>query len=259
MSSIPSWMPDMSRNKALAGKTVSSKGMNVTYDEDGYAVQATNFKHKLFTGTKEGVRAPSIEAVLGGAERSKYTGTAEDLAHFSNYDLEHVEQWRQQVAAGEITSQQAYAYLEQLRSTYGYSCGPNNNEFVQLEYTKQPGQVIAEEKAAQEAQAVLAAQETSDPAAAQSPQSAGAGQTAQTTAPVAAASVQNAAPMQSETVRMQNSYQEELRRQQEQQTLKSELNDLRVDAMLKSIGEQKKDELFDILFEDEEKEEQNGL
>lgn len=255
MSAIPSWMPDMSRNMALAGKTVSSKGMNVTYDELGYAVSATNFNHKVFEGTMQSVRAPSIEAVLGGEERSKYTGAAEDLAHFSNYDLEHVESWRQQVAKGEITAQQAYAYLESLRRTYGYSLGPSGNEFVKLEYTKKPGEVMAEERAAQTSNTAMAAQT----AASTQPTASSAAIPAQPEASAGASSVQTAAPAQSGAERMQDSYQAELRRQQEQQTLKNELNDLRVDSLLKSMGEQKKDELFDILFEDEEKEEQNGL
>ena len=34
--------PDMSRDKDLAGKTVSKGGYNITYDENGYATKATN-------------------------------------------------------------------------------------------------------------------------------------------------------------------------------------------------------------------------
>lgn len=227
-------LPDMSRNMALAGKTVSSMGMNVTYNDKGYAVSAVNFNHKIFAGTKESVRAPSIEAVLAAGNR-KYTGTgaAEDLAHFSDHDLERVEGWKRQLASGEITAQQAHAYVEMLRNMYGYSLGANGNEFVALEYDKQPGEVMAAEREARIAQANAADAQTGT---------------------ASAATTQAAAP-QSATQQMQDAYQEQLRRQQEQQAIRNELNGMRVDTMLKSLGEQKKDELFDMLFEDKEKEE----
>lgn len=263
MSSISPWLPDMTRNKALAGKTVSSKGMNVTYDEDGYAIKATNFRHKVFAGTQQGVRAPSIEAVLGGEERSKYTGTAEDLAHFSNHDLERVEGWRQQVVDGEITARQAYAYLEMLREQYGYSGGAGGNEFIKLEQSRQPGEVMAEEAAARATQGV-AAPSTESIRAGEAPtglygrafaapaDEPAASQIATAPQGETAASVQSSATPQSETERMQDSYQAQLRTQQEQQSLKNALGDARVDAMLKSYGEQKKDALFGLLFADEE-------
>ena len=59
-------MPDMSRNKALAGKTVYSRGMNVTYDELGYAVKARNPDHPNFKGTTMSVYAQPIEDALAG-------------------------------------------------------------------------------------------------------------------------------------------------------------------------------------------------
>lgn len=270
MSEVFPNLPDMSRNMALAGKIVSSKGMNVRYDEMGYAVEAVNFKHAVFAGTQLGVRAPSIEAVLGGEERSKYTGSAEDLAHFSNQDLERVEGWRQQVLDGEITARQAYAYVEMLREQYGYSGGKDGNEFIQLERSRQPGEVMAEERAARDAQGIVApstatilANETSAAASTQSfavsPQSEIPAQgevsaSVRSSAGQSEASVSDQSPAaQSETERMQDAYQAQLRTQQEQQSLKSALGDARVDAMLKSYGEQKKDELFDALFEEEDK------
>lgn len=60
--------PDMSRNKALAGKTVFSRGMNVVYDERGYAVRAWNPQHRLFEGTTRSVCAQPIEDALAGKE-----------------------------------------------------------------------------------------------------------------------------------------------------------------------------------------------
>lgn len=59
-------MPDMSRNEELAGKTVYSNGMNVTYDENGYAVRASNPDHSLYAGTTKSVRAQDKEAALRG-------------------------------------------------------------------------------------------------------------------------------------------------------------------------------------------------
>ena len=59
-------MPDMRRNKALAGKTVYSRGMNVTYDGLGYAVKARNPDHPSFKGTTMSVHAQPIEDALAG-------------------------------------------------------------------------------------------------------------------------------------------------------------------------------------------------
>ena len=59
-------MPDMSRNTALAGKTVYTCGMNVTYDEDGYAVRAQNPHHPHFKGTTKSLPAQPIEEALAG-------------------------------------------------------------------------------------------------------------------------------------------------------------------------------------------------
>ena len=66
--SVPysSKMPDMSRNKALAGKTVYSRGMNVTYDDQGYAVKAINPDPPNFKGTTKSIHAQPIEDALAG-------------------------------------------------------------------------------------------------------------------------------------------------------------------------------------------------
>lgn len=66
----PIKQPDMSRNPALAGKTVYANGMNVTYDESGYAVKAVNPNHPNYKGTTMGVRAQPIEDALAGKEWS---------------------------------------------------------------------------------------------------------------------------------------------------------------------------------------------
>ena len=59
-------MPDMSQNPALAGKTVFSHGMNVVYDERGYAVTAWNPDHENFRGTTKSLCAQPIEDALAG-------------------------------------------------------------------------------------------------------------------------------------------------------------------------------------------------
>lgn len=58
--------PDMSRNTALAGKTVYSCGMNVTYNDLGYAVRASNPHHPHFKGTTRSLPAQPIEDALAG-------------------------------------------------------------------------------------------------------------------------------------------------------------------------------------------------
>ena len=58
----------MSRNTALAGKTVYSNGMNVTYNDQGYAVRAENPSHSSFAGTTKSVAAQRIEDALAGKE-----------------------------------------------------------------------------------------------------------------------------------------------------------------------------------------------
>ena len=67
--------PDMSRNTALAGKTVYSNGMNVTYDSQGYATTATNPNHSSYAGTTRSVHAQDKDAALRGESWTPdYTG-----------------------------------------------------------------------------------------------------------------------------------------------------------------------------------------
>ena len=57
--------PDMSRNIKLAGKVVYSRGMNVYYDEDGYAVKAIKVDYVNDDGVRPaGEKARPIEEVL---------------------------------------------------------------------------------------------------------------------------------------------------------------------------------------------------
>ena len=55
--------PDMSRNKDLAGKTVSKGGYNISYNENGYATSA------IKTGSKTGKAAAlSVDKVQKATE-----------------------------------------------------------------------------------------------------------------------------------------------------------------------------------------------
>ncbi len=58
--------PDMSRNTALAGRTVSKGSFNITYDENGYAISATNYRHEHFAGTDYAIQAPPAEDASSG-------------------------------------------------------------------------------------------------------------------------------------------------------------------------------------------------
>lgn len=66
MSEYSTKMPDMSRNEALAGKTVYTCGMNVHYDHLGYAVWSENPNHKNYAGTTMSVKAQPIEDAIAG-------------------------------------------------------------------------------------------------------------------------------------------------------------------------------------------------
>lgn len=68
-------MPDMSRNQKLAGKTVYDCGMNVHYDQDGYAVWSKNPHHENFKGTTMSVTAqPKADALAGKPWTEDWTG-----------------------------------------------------------------------------------------------------------------------------------------------------------------------------------------
>lgn len=66
MSEYSIKQPDLSQNPALAGKTVYSCGMNVTYDKDGYAVKTVNPNHPNYAGTTMSIKAQPIELALKG-------------------------------------------------------------------------------------------------------------------------------------------------------------------------------------------------
>lgn len=128
-------MPDMSRNELLAGQTVFRNGMNVTYDDRGYAVSATNPGHSLYKDTERAFLAPSYEAVvagLTGADRSQYGGSDYDKQYFTDAQLKRADQLRAQAAAGEISWKDAHQYAEDVRNSYGYSGGADGGQFERI-------------------------------------------------------------------------------------------------------------------------------
>lgn len=121
--------PDMSRNKDLAGKTVSKGGYNISYNENGYATSA------IKTGSKTGkAAAPSADTVGGGgSDRGSYGGSVYDQEHFSNDELRSAAEVRAAAAAGKTTWADAHDYVERIRSNYGYSGDTDGSRYIPLE------------------------------------------------------------------------------------------------------------------------------
>ena len=120
--------PDMSRNKDLAGKTVSKGGYNISYNENGYATSVTK------TGSKTGkAAAPSADTVGGGSDRGSYGGSVYDQEYFSNDELRSAAEVRAAAAAGKTTWADAHDYVERIRSNYGYSGDSDGSRYIPLE------------------------------------------------------------------------------------------------------------------------------
>jgi hypothetical protein len=119
----------MSRNKDLAGKTVSKGGYNISYNENGYATSA------IKTGSKTGkAAAPSADTVGGGgSDRGSYGGSVYDQEHFSNDELRSAAEVRAAAAAGKTTWADAHDYVERIRSNYGYSGDSDGSRYIPLE------------------------------------------------------------------------------------------------------------------------------
>lgn len=58
--------PNMEQNTALAGKIVYSDGLNVVYNENGYAARNWNPDHRIYEGTTMSVHGQPKEAALKG-------------------------------------------------------------------------------------------------------------------------------------------------------------------------------------------------
>ena len=226
-------MPDRSRNIALAGQTVSTRGMNVTYDENGYAVKSVNYGHETFAGTRKSIRAASKEAVLAaGGSRGGYDGPEEDRLHFSDREFARAVELRRQVAAGELSEREANGQLEEIRRMYGYSFGVNGNQYAAITLPEERPEEVAKARAASvaaEAESVAAQ----------------------------AASVQSAAPPQDAPgaggiEQLRESYQAQLREQQQHQTIYSELEELRLKAAVRVDAREKTAEALLELMDEEE-------
>lgn len=122
--------PDMSRDKDLAGQTVSKGGYNITYDENGYATKATNYKHDHFAGTEKSVAAKSSDTVKSSSDRSSYGGSSYDQDYFSDSELQQAAELRDLASSGQITWAEAHDYVERVRGKYGYSGGTDGSEYI---------------------------------------------------------------------------------------------------------------------------------
>lgn len=121
---------DLSRDASLAGKTVSKGGMNITYDDQGFAKRASNYNHKLFSGTDRSVAAPSSDTVKSTADRGGYGGSSYDQSHFSDSELMQAAELRAMATSGKIPWSEAHDYVERVRGKYGYSGGSDGGGYI---------------------------------------------------------------------------------------------------------------------------------
>lgn len=120
----------MSRDKDLAGKTVSKGGYNITYDENGYATKATNYKSDHFAGTEKSKAAQSADSVKGSSDRGSYGGSSYDQNYFTDAELKSAAELRDMAASGKISWAEAHDYVERVRGKYGYSGGQDGSKFI---------------------------------------------------------------------------------------------------------------------------------
>lgn len=120
----------MSRDKDLAGKTVSKGGYNITYDENGYATKATNYKSDHFAGTEKSKAAQSADSVKRSSDRGSYGGSSYDQNYFTDAELKSAAELRDMAASGKISWAEAHDYVERVRGKYGYSGGQDGSKFI---------------------------------------------------------------------------------------------------------------------------------
>lgn len=276
-------MSDMNRNKTLAGKTVSSNGLNITYDENGYAKWAVNYKHAFLQGTQKSVRAQSVDAVLNAAARADFTGSPYDKKYFSDKQIELVEELRREVAAGKMSQNAADQLIEEVRNKYGYSGGPSGNEYILLDYPKQPGEVVMEEQRAGQT-AVASASTTNATGTTGATNDATTGETQNTAlgeaVSVTAASTSSSAPQSSassaqgaagstlphvseadagRSQTMRRLYQQTLMQQQQHQQLQSTLEERRKHDLAQQVDRSRiADRLLRLLNDDEDDDEDDA-
>lgn len=125
---------DYSRRPELSGQTLSQNGVNVSYNDKGYAGSGVHYDNDFFAGTDMGVAAPSKDIYDSTADRSAWGGSVYDQSHFSDTDLKNAAYIRQKAQQGLISWDQANKYVESIRSKYGYSGGQDGSKYVPLEY-----------------------------------------------------------------------------------------------------------------------------
>lgn len=126
---------DYSRRPDLAGQVLSQNGVNVWYDENGYAKKGINYESDLFYGTDRGVAAPSLDRFNNtGVDRGSLGGSAYDQYYFSDSDLKNAAFYRDQAQKGNISWEKANEYVESLRKKYGYSGGEDGSGYTPLEF-----------------------------------------------------------------------------------------------------------------------------
>ena len=111
--------PDMSRRADLAGKTAISNGYTVTYDNLGYATKATKGAYDY---------APTKDYYVG---KGTYNGgnlwTDEEM--LTSDDLNTIQGYRNQIAAGTMTSDEANQLANKIRAGYGYTIDKSGNVY----------------------------------------------------------------------------------------------------------------------------------
>jgi len=122
------WMNDMRYHPELAGQTVYSNGMNVTYDNHGMPSWAINPNHAAWAGTDRSVRAPSVQAALRG-DTSSY-----DNQYLSDNELAQIAAMQAAAERGEISWDMAHQQAEAIRARYGYSGGAAGNAYNRNSY-----------------------------------------------------------------------------------------------------------------------------
>ena len=88
MSEYSIKMPSMAQNESLKNKTVYDCGMNVHYDQYGYAVWAENPHAKLYEKTTMSIPAqPKADALAGKPWKEDWSGYV--YWNFGQPDYEH--------------------------------------------------------------------------------------------------------------------------------------------------------------------------
>ena len=123
--------PDMSRREDLAGKTVSSNGMNVTYDENGYATSATNYK----ATNQQRAQSKDVydgDQALRQTAKEQYGLSDYDIQNMSDRQIQGLIDTRQLINSGVVPQDEGHGIYEGVRAQYGYSGGDDGSQYIKL-------------------------------------------------------------------------------------------------------------------------------